>query len=174
MQVTTEAIHALSALMLTVTNDADAAGAPAALGCIQRHGQKLRAALQNARYHQIKQCRAAAAEALAVLETLAPTEAPKQASRERQEREAIQPLEGQRRKGPWLHEKVAAAPAHGRSGQADAGAAQLPQALPQTKRKVTTKAGRHALWELCACMGVVLHASDATGGRAAMSSPPPR
>lgn len=158
--MTTEAIHALSALMLTVTNDADAAGAPAALGCIQRHGQKLRAALQNARYHQIKQCRAAAAEALAVLETLVPAEAPRQASRERQERAATQPAEGPRRKGPWLHEKVAAAPANGRGRQADAGAgaAQLPQALPQTKRKVTVKAGRHALRELCACMSVVSHA----------------
>eukprot|EP00892_Ulva_mutabilis_P010654 jgi/Ulvmu1/7961/UM004_0194.1 len=106
--VTAEAITALTALMLTVTEDNIDSSSSKAKSCIQKHGPKLQEALHTARYHQIKQCRAAAIEALAVLQALLPAELV-QPAKQRQQSTSARPAEGQRRKGPWLHETAAAA-----------------------------------------------------------------
>lgn len=110
MQVIAEAIDALTALMLTMADAKNDTGSSKAKGCIQKHGQKLQEALHGARYHQIKQCRVAATEAAAVLQALLPAGLLQQ-GKQRQGAAVAQSTDGQRRKGPWLHEKVATASA---------------------------------------------------------------
>lgn len=109
MQVIAEAINALTALMLTITEASDDAGSARTKSSFQKHGRKLQEALHTARYHQIKQCRAAAIEAGAVLQAMLPSET-LQPAKPSQQAAASRPAEAQRRKGPWLHEKTAAAP----------------------------------------------------------------
>lgn len=159
VQVTAEAINALSALMLTVSHASDASGTSATLGCIQKHGQKLHDALQHARYHQIKQCRAAATEASTVLQTLLPAEAlraPKQAPTNT----AVQQVEGQRRKGPWLHEKVAEGSGGAEEEAVETRAAtqstHAPSATPQSRKKAPATPVRHAY---CTLRMIWLHAT---------------
>lgn len=148
MQVIAEAINALSALVLTVRDASDRSGTAATLGCIQKHGQKLQDALQHARYHQIKQCRAAATEASAVLQTLLPAAA-LQTSKQAPENSAMQQAEGQRRKGPWLHEKVAEGGGEPRGKRAATQITQAPSAIPQSRKKAPVTPARHAHRNLC-------------------------
>lgn len=153
--MTAEAINALSALMLTVSQASDGSGTSATLGCIQKHGQKLQDALQHARYHQIKQCRAAATEAAAVLATLLPAEA-LQAPKQAPTNTATQQVEGLRRKGPWLHEKVAGGSGEPVGTGAATQSTPAPSATPHSRKKAPAAPVRQAY---CALWMIRLHAT---------------
>jgi hypothetical protein len=123
LQVVVEAVRSLSACFLAVPAQENAAlneegsmpsgnDSPHALSIIVKHRATLHESLTKARYHQIKQCRDVAVEALSILKSMLPATAivsvPAEKSIEKPV--ATKAINASSRKGPWLHQKQAARP----------------------------------------------------------------
>jgi hypothetical protein len=120
LQVVVEAVRSLSACFLAVPAQENAAlneagsiacgnDSPHALSIIVKHRATLHESLTKARYHQIKQCRDVAVEALSMLKSMLPATAvvsavaPAEKSIEKPV--AMKATNASSRKGPWLHQK---------------------------------------------------------------------